>query len=119
MIFESKSSGNTYVMEVVDGKWHIYRLDVKENKVYSCLEGDSPKDGGVWVSSASDEGIKYVSKGRSESSAMRQWKLYVLGVEECPDCFTTMELIRNSTRAAKFYCPHCQKFHIIPYKEVC
>lgn len=118
MIFESNTSGNTYVMEVVDGKWHIYRLDKKENKVYSCLEADNPENG-VWVSTCNDEGIKYVSKGRSESSAMRQWKLYVLGIEECPDCGTTLELIRNSTRAAKFFCPHCQKFHIIPYKEVC
>lgn len=118
MIFESNTSGNTYVMEVVDGKWYIYRWDKKENKVYSCLEADNPENG-VWVSTCNDEGIKYVSKGRSESSAMRQWKLYVLGIEECPDCGTTLELIRNSTRAAKFFCPHCQKFHIIPYKEVC
>ena len=118
MIFESNTSGNTYVMEVVDGKWYIYRWDNKENKVYSCLEADNPENG-VWVSTCNDEGIKYVSKGRSESSAMRQWKLYVLGIEECPDCGTTLELIRNSTRAAKFFCPHCQKFHIIPYKEVC
>lgn len=117
MIFESNTSGNTYVMEVVDGKWYIYRWDKKENKVYSCLEADNPENG-VWVSTCNDEGIKYVSKGRSESSAMRQWKLYVLGIEECPDCGTTLELIRNSTRAAKFFCPHCQKFHIIPYKEV-
>lgn len=118
MIFESNTSGNTYVMEVVDGKWYIYRWDKKENKVYSCLEADNPENG-VWVSTCNDEGIKYVSKGRSESSAMRQWKLYVLGIEECPDCGTTLELIRNSNRAAKFFCPHCQKFHIIPYKEVC
>ena len=58
MIFESNTSGNTYVMEVVDGKWYIYRWDKKENKVYSCLEADNPENG-VWVSTCNDEGIKY------------------------------------------------------------
>lgn len=114
MIYVS-NKGLKYVMEEIDGLWYIYRT--YGNQVFSCLPADSP-DNGCWVSGTSDAGIKYVAKGRSFNSAMRMWKLYILGSEDCPHCGTQLELIRNSNRAAKFYCPSCEKFHINAYEDV-
>ena len=115
MFFES-NDGFIYCMEEIDGRWHIYKIDRKTKQVYSCLRADSPK-GGVWTSSLTEEGIKYVSKGRSKDAALHMWKVYILGKETCSTCSDTLKVIRNDVKVTKFYCPTCKKFHIVPYKE--
>ena len=117
MLYESPS-GNVYGMETIDNKTYIYRLDKKNNQVFSCISIDNPKSGGFWVSSHNEAGIKYVARGRHIQYANKLWRDCILGAEECPVCNTVLKVHRHSKYGVKLFCPTCQKFHAIPYKDV-
>lgn len=52
-------TNDTYISKVGE-HWYAFAADPSTYQVYS-IGRDCPADGGVWVASLTDEGIKYVS----------------------------------------------------------
>jgi len=64
-----KQAGDVLVVEV-EGRYHVVKYDESRGRVTSCLPSDTPAGGGTWFADATDEGVYYVSRGRSRSAAM-------------------------------------------------
>lgn len=67
IIREDEDTGISVVE--VNGRYHVVQVSHDRSQVFSTMPSDMPTSG-IWVGGRSDEGVKYVSKGRTYSAAM-------------------------------------------------
>lgn len=75
-----REDGLGNVMYEIDGKFYI--VYEEGNQVFSTLPCDLPRDGGLWVSRATEKGVRYVAHGKSRSAAYSQWRKHILRADE-------------------------------------
>lgn len=63
----------------VNSRYHVVRIS--NGQVFSELTSDSPASG-CWLANANAEGVRYVSKGRTETAALAGFRRQVRQYEE-------------------------------------